>query len=118
MSKCSFIVSLIPSQVMNMVKGEENSDLVYEEFHDIGNGKYNGTLIFEKYFMRAGNRAALVVLVNNLNGKTIVTSVATGSSQGMFFNFDWGAADSFADSVRSILESYITEEIDWFIFNL
>ncbi|MBZ9688580.1 DUF6054 family protein [Clostridium estertheticum] len=112
MSKCSFIVSLLPSQVMTMVKSEENSDLVYEEFHDIGDGKYNGTLIFEKYYMRAGNRAALVVLVNNFNGKTIVKSIATGSSQGMLFNFDWGAADSFADSIRRILKGYITEEID------
>lgn len=112
MSKSSFIVSLKPSQVMDKVKGEENSDLVYEEFNDIGSGKYNGTLIFEKYFMRAGSRAALVVLVNNFNGKTIVTSVATGSSQGMLFNFDWGAADSFAEGVKRILRSYITEEID------
>lgn len=111
MSQCKFVVSLKPAQVMSKVKGEESSDLVYEEFHDIGNGKYHGTLIFEKYFMRTSSRAALVVLVNNLNGKTIVTSVATGSSQGMFFNFDWGAADSFAGSVKRILESYITEEI-------
>ena len=112
MSKSSFVVSLMPSQVMDMVKDEEGCDLVYKEFHDIGNGKYNGTLIFEKYYMRAGNRAALVVLVNNFNGKTIVKAIATGSSQGMLFNFDWGAADSFAGSVRNILKNYITEEID------
>ena len=112
MSQCSFIVSLMPMEVMDKVKVEEDSDLVYEEFHDIGNGKYQGTLIFEKYFMRTSSRAALVVLVNNFNGKTVVTSVATGSSQGMIFSFDWGAADSFADSVRDILESYITEYMD------
>ena len=111
MSQSKFIVSLMPSQVMSKVKGEESSDLVYEEFYDIGDGRYYGTLIFEKYFMRTSSRAALAVLVNNLNGRTIVTSVATGSSQGMIFNFDWGAADSFAESVRRILESYITEEI-------
>ena len=112
MSKCSFIVSLMPSKVIDKVKDGQDAELVYEEFNDIENGKYYGTLIFEKYFMRVGNRAALVVLVNNLNGKTIVTSVATGSSQGMIFNFDWGASDHFANSVRDLLEKYIIEEID------
>ena len=112
MSQCKFTVSLIPMQVMVKIKAERFATLIYEEFHDMGNEKYCGTLIFEKYYMRAGNRVALVVLVNNLNGKTEVTSVATGSSQGMLFNFDWGAADSFADSVKRVLESYITEEIN------
>lgn len=111
MSKCSFIVSLMPLQVMEKIKGEESAELIYEEFQDVGNSKYNGTLIFEKYYMRAGNRAALVVLVDNFKGETKVTSVATGSSQGMIFKFDWGAADSFAGSVKRILESYIIEEI-------
>lgn len=113
MSQCKFVVSLMPSQVMSKVKSEENADLVYEEFNEIGNGKYYGTLIFEKYFIRASNRAALVVLMNNLNGETIVTSVATGSSEGLFFKFDWGAADSFAGSVKNILKNFITKEIDW-----
>jgi hypothetical protein len=112
MSECKFIVDLTPLEVITKVRNQESADLVHEEFHDLGNGKYSGTLIFEKYFMRAGNRAALVVLVNNFNGKTIVTSVATGSSQGMIFNFDWGAADNFAGSVKRILERYITEELN------
>lgn len=112
MSKCKFIVDLIPLEVIIKIRNEESADLVHEEFHDLGGGKYSGTLIFEKYFMRAGNRAALVVLVNNFNGKTMVTSVATGSSQGMLFNFDWGAAADFAESVRRILKRYITEEIN------
>ena len=112
MSQNKFIVSLMPAQVMSKVKGERIATLVYEEFNDMGNEKYCGTLIYEKYFMRAHNRAALVVLVNNINGKTIVTSVATGSSQGLLFNFDWGAADSFAESVKRVLERYITEEIE------
>jgi hypothetical protein len=111
MSQCSFIVNLTPAVTIDKIKEDENAELVYEEFHDIGNGKYYGTLIFEKYFMRVSNRVALIVLINNLNGETQVTSVATGSSQGMIFNFDWGAADDFADSVRNILEDYIIEEI-------
>ncbi|MGI6703757.1 MAG: hypothetical protein ACOX42_07005 [Clostridia bacterium] len=31
-----------------------------------------------------------------LKGYSEVRSIATGSSQGVFFNFDWGAADDYA----------------------
>lgn len=112
MSKCRLTVSLTPSEVMDKIKGQEGADLVYEEFHDIGEGKYCGTLIFEKYFVRVSNRAALIVLINNLDGTTQVTSIATGSSQGIIFNFDWGAANSFAGSIKNILENYIVKEIN------
>lgn len=74
----------------------------------MGNGIYIGTLIFEKYFMRVKNRVALVVIIDNIYGQTDVRSVSTGSSEGMIFNFDWGAADSFASSVHDILGDYIT----------
>ncbi|WP_315121779.1 DUF6054 family protein [uncultured Clostridium sp.] len=109
MDKYNFIVNLTPAEVMSKVKKEESADLIHEEFHDIGNDRYYGTLIFEKYFMRVSSRVALIVLVNNLNGKTKVTTVATGSSQGRFFSFDWGAADDFAYSVKIILNDFITE---------
>ena len=112
MSQCSFVVSLKPAEVINLVKEEQDADLIFEEYQNIENGRYYATLVFEKYFMRVSNRVALVVLVNNLSGKTVVKSVATGSSQGMIFNFDWGAADDFADNVRDILEDYIIEDIE------
>ncbi|MDF2880528.1 MAG: hypothetical protein K0R54_1085 [Clostridiaceae bacterium] len=111
MSKCSFIVNLTPAQVIAKVKEEENGSLVHEELHNIDGSKYYGILIFEKYFMRVSSRVALVVLVDNLAEETTVTSVATGSSQGMVFNFDWGAADDFAYSVKEMLDDYITREI-------
>ena len=33
--------------------------------------------------------------------------IAAGSSKGWLFNFDWGAAESFANSVRKALEKFI-----------
>ncbi|MDR3600461.1 MAG: DUF6054 family protein [Desulfosporosinus sp.] len=36
-------------------------------------------------------------------------AISTGSSEGMIFNFDWGAADSFASSVQKVLERFIIE---------
>lgn len=47
--------------------------------------------LFEKYYMCAGNRATLTVLANNIDGVTNVHLVAGGSSNSVFFRFDWGA---------------------------
>lgn len=74
---------------------------------DLGNNKYIGTMVFEKYYFRVSNRAALVVIIDNIKGTTGVRAISTGSSQDMIFNFDWGAADNFTNSVRNILEEYI-----------
>lgn len=111
MSKCSFAVNLTTAQVLAKIKDEESGDLVHEEIHHFGGTKYYGVLIFEKYFMRVSSKVALIVLVDNLNEETIVTSIAAGSSQSMVFNFDWGAADDFAYSVKEMLDEFVTREI-------
>jgi hypothetical protein len=107
MSTYNFKVSISPIEALDLVKQNEDADLVHEETHDLGNGRYIGTLIFEKYYMRVKNRVALVVIIDNIYGQTDVRSIATGSSDGMIFNFDWGVADSFANSVQDILSDYI-----------
>lgn len=107
MSKSNFYVSLSPIDAYAMVMKKENADLVHQEMHELGNEKYISTLIFEKYYLRVGNRAALIVIIDNLKGRTEVRTIATGSSEGMIFNFDWGASDNFINSVRDILKDYI-----------
>ncbi|RKP58343.1 hypothetical protein D7Z26_01565 [Cohnella endophytica] len=107
MSKSNFQVRISPSEAFALVRDQQKADLVHEELHELGEGKYLGTLIFEKYYMRTKNRAALIVLIDNLQGVTDVRSIATGSSEGMFFNFDWGAADNFVNSVSDILQDFI-----------
>ncbi len=107
MSKLLFNVAITPAEAMKLLKEQQNAELVDEELIDLGEGKFLATLVFEKYYFRASNRAALMVIIDNISGKTRVKSVATGSSQGMVFNFDWGAADDFAGSVEKILASYI-----------
>ncbi len=107
MSKSSFKISINPVRAFQMIKNSESADLVHEEINELGDQKYIAILIFEKYFMRVSNRAGLVVILDNTKGDTEVRIIATASSQGVFFNFDWGAGEDFADSVRDILQEYI-----------
>lgn len=109
MSKINFKISISPEEALEIVKQNHDAELVHEELLGIGEGKFVGTLIFEKYYFRTSNRAALIMICDNINGTTEVRSVGTGSSQGLIFNFDWGAADEFAHSVKEILEKYVIE---------
>ncbi|MCR8643043.1 DUF6054 family protein [Paenibacillus sp. N1-5-1-14] len=107
MSKSSFNVNLSPREVFHLVMNEQNADLIHDEFQELGDGRSMGTLVFEKYYMRTSNRAALVVLIDNVQGVTNVRVISTGSSEGVFFKFDWGASANFVDSVENILARYI-----------
>ncbi|MBO0602089.1 hypothetical protein I2483_10475 [Sporosarcina sp. E16_3] len=86
MSVREFTVTISPAAAMNVI----------ETF-----------VVLEKYYMRSSNRASLTVTIDNLEGQTKVHAVASGSSEGMFMRFDWGAGNNFANSVESALGSYI-----------
>ena len=107
MSTYNFRVRITPKEALDFVKENEDADLVHEEIHDLGNNVFIGTLVFEKYFIRVESRVALVVIIDNIYGPTDVRSISTGSSQGIFLKFDWGATEKFASSVQKILEDYI-----------
>ncbi|WP_442603023.1 DUF6054 family protein [Paenibacillus sp. KN14-4R] len=107
MSKISFNVNLSPADAYALVIQHQDADLVHEEFHNLEYGRKMGTLIFEKYYFRTKNQVALVVLIDDLQGVTNVRVISTGSSEGLFFKFDWGASQNFVNSVESILQDYI-----------
>lgn len=109
MSKYSIQVNIMPLRALELIKDRQDADLVHEEYHDLGDGKSIGTLVFEKYYFRVKNRVALVVISDNFKGETEVRVVSTAGSEGLIFSFDWGASDDFADSIQDILSEYIVE---------
>ncbi|CAH1191323.1 hypothetical protein PAECIP111892_00596 [Paenibacillus auburnensis] len=104
-----FDISLQPDAAITLVRNglTEQSELLHQELHDLGDGRMIGTLVYERYYLRAGNQAALVVIVDNFSGVSKVRLISAGSSNSMVFKFDWGAGKSFASSVEKILSSYI-----------
>lgn len=60
-------------------------------------------MVFEKYFMRASNRASLTVIVTGLDNEVQVDAIGSGGGQGAIFSFSWGAEDSFVGTVDRIL---------------
>ncbi|MDD3243050.1 MAG: DUF6054 family protein [Eubacteriales bacterium] len=64
-------------------------------------------MVFEKYYYRVGNRLSLTVVLDDLTGVTRVRSIGSGGGNGVFLNFDWGSADSFAASPYQALRDYL-----------
>lgn len=65
--------------------------------------KNNIMLVFDKYYMRAGNRASLSIMLTKEDDIIYADIVGAGGGQGVFFNFSWGAEGNFVDTARSLL---------------
>lgn len=111
MGKCSFSVNLSPQDALNMIKDDLNADLVHEEDNTV-DGKSIGIQVYEKYYMRAGNKVALTVIVEDFTGLTNVRAIGTAGSRDFIFNFDLGASDDFAERVAEILNRHIIERYE------
>lgn len=107
MNKEGLIVNILPNEVLSKIKNSISADIIHEEFHEVEDKKYIGTLVFEKYFFRVKNRVALVVIADNFDNSTKVRVISTASSEGILLNFDWGASDSFIREVENILSNNI-----------
>ncbi len=109
MNHYNFKVDMTLSEAVDYLVREVPYEMTYmKELNPKGEMK-SFVFIFEKYFLRMGNRAALTVVMHNFNGYTEIDSVAAGSSQSIFFRFDWGAGDEFASYIMKMFESHIVE---------
>lgn len=109
MNQYNFKVDMTIDEAVNYLVREVPYEMIYMKELNPG-GKLNSYIfIFEKYFLRMGNRAALTVMIHNFNGVTEIDSVAAGSSQSIFFRFDWGAGDEFASYIKKMFSQFILE---------
>lgn len=106
-----FTVDLKPFQAVQLILEDKDlkSTLIFEDYKVTGvDEKEISILVFEKFFLRTGNTAALTVTVDNFSEVTIVKCISAGNGQGIS-DIDWGAGKSFIKPVRKKLESHIIE---------
>ena len=62
--------------------------------------------VYDKYYMRASNRAALTVQVIGGDDYAYVTAIGAGGGNGALINFSYGAEEDFVGTVESLLDQY------------
>lgn len=107
MAKEFINVSISPKEVMEAISRKLSDEEVDRTSFDLGSRKSIEIVVYERYFFRSNNRGGLIVTADNIEGYTRVKLVSTGTSEGVFFNFDWGAGDKYINIIKDILEDYI-----------
>ena len=60
--------------------------------------------VYDKYFMRNGNRASLSLTVVGRGNDIFISAIGAGGGQGILFNFSLGAEEDMVAIVRRSLE--------------
>jgi hypothetical protein len=60
--------------------------------------------VYDKYFMRNGNRTCLSVTIVGHGDDLFITAISAGGGQGIFFNTSWGAEEEMVDLVQELIE--------------
>ncbi|RHW40354.1 hypothetical protein D1B31_12450 [Neobacillus notoginsengisoli] len=77
--------------------------LVDESNYNSGDTKI-AVRVFDKFFMRNGNRASLSLTVVGYRRNIFISAIGAGGGQGVFVNFSLGAEDNMVTIVRNSIE--------------
>ena len=95
-------------EVINRLQNDiDNSgitmNLVDESNYTSGDTKI-AVRVYDKYFMRNGNRASLSLTVVGHGNDIFISAIGAGGGQGAFFNFSLGAEEDMVAIVQRSLE--------------
>lgn len=77
--------------------------LVDESNYTIGDTKI-AVRVYDKYFMRNGNRASLSLTVVGNDSSIFISAIGAGGGQGIFLNFSLGAEADMVSVVQKSIE--------------
>ncbi|MDZ5472938.1 DUF6054 family protein [Bacillus sp. 31A1R] len=78
-------------------------NLVDESNYSIGDTKI-AVRVYDKYFMRNGNRASLSLTVVGSNSNIYISAIGAGGGSGVFLNFSLGAETEMVSIVQNSIE--------------
>lgn len=78
-------------------------NLVDESNYTIGDTRI-AVRVYDKYYMRNGNRASLSLTVVGNNSNIFISAIGAGGGQGVFLNFSLGAEDDMVSIVQRSIE--------------
>lgn len=94
------IIDKLQNEIMN---SGFSMNLVDESNYSLGNTNV-AVRVYDKYFMRNGNRASLSLTVAGQGDDIFISAIGAGGGQGVIFNFSLGAEEELVDIVRYCIE--------------
>ncbi|MGD9567862.1 MAG: DUF6054 family protein [Sedimentibacter sp.] len=94
------IINKLENEIMN---SGISMNLVDESNYSSGESNI-AVRVYDKYFMRNGNRASLSLTVVGHGSDIFISAIGAGGGQGVIFNFSLGAEDELVDIVRYCIE--------------
>lgn len=105
-----FNVSLTPEEAADLIEEAivewSISGTLVDRYQRVIGEKEVLVLVLEKYYARTSNRCSVTVTLDNFEETTQVRAASSGSSEGVFFRFDWGAGADFVDRIEGALRDY------------
>lgn len=110
MAKYEGVVSGVFEEVVNHLENDIlnsglSMNLVDESNYASGNTKV-AIRVYDKYFMRNGNRASLSLSVVGYGKDLFISAIGAGGGKGVIFNFSLGAEDDMVSIVRESIEGF------------
>lgn len=94
------IINKLQNEIIN---SGISMNLVDESNYSLGDTNV-AVRVYDKYFMRNGNRASLSLTVAGHGNDIFVSAIGAGGGQGVIFNFSLGAEEELVDIVRFCIE--------------
>ncbi|MDF2884804.1 MAG: hypothetical protein K0R54_5374 [Clostridiaceae bacterium] len=94
------VINRLQSEIIN---SGISMELVEESNYSSGDTNI-AVRVYDKYFMRNGNRASLSLTVAGHGNDIFISAIGAGGGQGIIFNFSLGAEEELVDVVRFCVE--------------
>jgi hypothetical protein len=95
-------------EVLSRLDYDINNNGISMQLVDESNYSYNDVNIairvYDKYFMRNGNRASLSLTLVGSGNSIFVSAIGAGGGQGVLFNFSLGAEEEMVEIVRECID--------------
>ncbi|MGO1479225.1 DUF6054 family protein [Senegalia sp. (in: firmicutes)] len=95
-------------EVVNHLENDINNSGITMNLVDESNYSFKDTnvavRVYDKYFMRNGNRASLSITIVGHENNIFISAIGAGGGQGIIFNFSLGAEDDMVYVVKESIE--------------
>ena len=103
-------LSLAPKELLELLMGEIDGDLIHQSYHRLDKGRSFGNLVLERFYPTENHQRMLAVHTENIKGVTNGTIITSSNPEVWRFQPDWDEEDNFMNEVMEIIDEYIIEE--------